>query len=141
MLLCYPSTCEWPEFYVNHKGMFCSVTNKAQLPTPWGGVLRYFHINVGLAHFGGFEILNLKIFWGFQKNEYFMEYKDFVDILGLDNFWRSMPFRVRYKMTYFWGYMCICLIIPDIFLVVNSRCWVQAYREKKNLEYPHELPT
>ena len=33
---------------------------------------------------GGVKILNFNIFWGFQKNEYFWGYEDFVDI-----FWGS----------------------------------------------------
>ena len=42
---------------------------------------------------GGFKNLNFKIFWAFQKNEYFLGYGDFVDIFGLlsqklDNFRR-----------------------------------------------------
>ena len=37
-----------------------------------GGVLWYFHTYVGSVHFFGFEILNFNIFWGFQKNEYFL---------------------------------------------------------------------
>ena len=35
-----------------------------------GGVL-YFHTFIGSGHFFGFKILNLTIFRGFQKNEYF----------------------------------------------------------------------
>ena len=39
------------------------------------------HLNyVGSDHFFGFKILNLNIFLGFQKNEYFWGYEDFVDI-------------------------------------------------------------
>ena len=33
-----------------------------------------------LWSFFGFKILNFNIFWGFQKNEYFLGYEDFVDI-------------------------------------------------------------
>ena len=47
----------------------------------WGrGVLCYFHTYIGSRHFLGFKILNLTIFGGFQKNEYFLGYEDFVDI-------------------------------------------------------------
>ena len=35
---------------------------------------------VGSGHFVGFKILNFNIFRGFQKNEYFCGYEDFVDI-------------------------------------------------------------
>ena len=31
-------------------------------------------------HFLGFKILNFNIFGGFQKNQYFLGYEDFVDI-------------------------------------------------------------
>ena len=34
----------------------------------------------GGGHFWGFKILNSNIFGGFQKNEYFWGYEDFVDI-------------------------------------------------------------
>ena len=55
------------------------------------------------GHFWGFKILNFNIFWGFQKNEYFLGLEDFVDI-----FWRHhkiglylgviyMHFRVIFK--------------------------------------------
>ena len=37
-----------------------------------------------LGFLGGFKILNFNIFWGFQKNNYFLWYEDFVDI-----FWGS----------------------------------------------------
>ena len=33
-----------------------------------------------LDHFLGFKILNFNIFGGFQKNEYFLGYEDFVGI-------------------------------------------------------------
>ena len=49
-----------------------------------GGVLLYFHTYVGSGHFLGFQILNFNIILGFQKNEYFLGYEDFVDI-----FWGS----------------------------------------------------
>ena len=32
-----------------------------------------------LGSFLGFKILNFNMFRGFQKNEYFLEYEDFVD--------------------------------------------------------------
>ena len=38
---------------------------------------------VGSGHFFGFKILNFVIFGGFQKNEYFLGYEDFVDIFGV----------------------------------------------------------
>ena len=39
---------------------------------------------VGSNHFLGFIILNSIFLWGFQRNEYVLEYEDFVDI-----FWES----------------------------------------------------
>ena len=50
-----------------------------------GYVLWYFHAYVGLGHFWGLINLNFNIFGGFQKNEYFWGYEDFVDI-----FWESL---------------------------------------------------
>ena len=47
-----------------------------------GGVLWFFQTYVGSAHFFGFKILNFDIFWGFQKNEFFGGYEDFVDFFG-----------------------------------------------------------
>ena len=56
-----------------------------------GGVLCYFHTYVGSAHFFGLKILNFNIFGGFQKNEYFLGYEDFVDIFwGSSQNWASL---------------------------------------------------
>ena len=44
-----------------------------------GGYPRYFHTYVGSGHFWGFKILNFNSFLGFQKNEYFLGYEEFVD--------------------------------------------------------------
>ena len=41
---------------------------------------------VGSGHFLVFQILNFNIFRGFQKNEYFWGYEDFVDFFF---FWRG----------------------------------------------------
>ena len=46
-----------------------------------GGTLIFSHKR-RLGLFFGFKILNFNIFWGFQKNEYFWGYEDFVDIFG-----------------------------------------------------------
>ena len=46
-----------------------------------GGSLIFSHKH-RLGLFFGFKILNFNIFWGFQKNEYFWGYEDFVDIFG-----------------------------------------------------------
>ena len=35
-----------------------------------------------IGSFFGFKILNFNIFGGFQKNKYFFEHEDFVDIFG-----------------------------------------------------------
>ena len=52
-----------------------------------GGTLIVSYIH-RLESFFGFEILNLTIFWGFQKNEYFLGYEDFVDFcLGSSQNW------------------------------------------------------
>ena len=48
-----------------------------------GGGGRYSDIFIHtLGSFFGFKILNLTILGGFQKNEYFWGYEDFVDIFG-----------------------------------------------------------
>ena len=45
-----------------------------------GGGTLIFHTYVGSGYFLGFEILNFNFLGGFQKNEYFWGYEDFVDI-------------------------------------------------------------
>ena len=58
--------------------------------TPGGGVLCYFHTYVGSDHFFGVKFLNFNIFGDFQKNEYFLGYENFVDILlGSSQNWTS----------------------------------------------------
>ena len=55
-----------------------------------GGTLIFSHIR-RLGPSFGFKILNFNIFWGFQKNEYFLGYEDFVDIfLGSSQNWASL---------------------------------------------------
>ena len=70
-----------------------------------GGTLIFSHIRrLGLFFWGGFKILNFNIFWGFQKNEDFWGYEDFVDISwgSLQNWANlkviSMHFRVFFKV-------------------------------------------
>ena len=69
--------------------------------SPWGGTLKCLYIR-RLGLFFGFNILNFNIFGGFQKNEYFLGYEDFVDIfLGSPQNWPifrviSIHFRVFY---------------------------------------------
>ena len=46
-----------------------------------GGTLIFSHIR-RLGLFLGFKTLNFNIFGGFQKNENFLGYEDFVDIFG-----------------------------------------------------------
>ena len=64
-----------------------------------GGILIFSYIS-RLGSFLGFKILNFNIFWGFQKNEDFFGYKDFVDIsfviIKIELYLRviSMYFRV-----------------------------------------------
>ena len=75
-------------------------------------------------------ILNFNIFGGFQKNEYFWGYEDFVDIFGgSSRNWAnlrviSMHFRVflrsRYRIGIFFGLLKFqiffgVLKIPDVF--------------------------
>ena len=117
-----------------------------------GGVLWNFHTYIGSAHFFGFKILNFNIFWGFQKNEYF---------LGVWRFCRYF-FGGHHKNGLVWGsFLCnlgsffkVKVQNWDIFWVakisniflgclkfllffgVNGRCWVRAYVYGKKLEYP-----
>ena len=48
-----------------------------------GGVALIFSYMRRLGSFGGVKFWNFNIFGGFQKNEYFLEFEDFVDIIGL----------------------------------------------------------
>ena len=74
-----------------------------------GGTLIFSHIRrFGL--FFGFKILNFNIFGGFQKNEYFLGYEDFVDIFGgSSQNWASL--RV------------ISMLFRVFFLKVNVQNW------------------
>ena len=45
-----------------------------------GDVILYFHTYVGAGIFWGVQIFEFQFFSGFQKNEYFLGYEDFVDI-------------------------------------------------------------
>ena len=51
-----------------------------------GGTLIFSYMR-RLGPFGGFKILYFNIFGGFQKNEYFLGYEDFVDIFGSPQNW------------------------------------------------------
>ena len=42
---------------------------------------------IGSGHFLGFKILNLTIFGGFPKSEYFWGHEGFVDIFGSSQNW------------------------------------------------------
>ena len=62
------------------------------IPTPGGTLIFLYMRKLGLFFFlgggGGFKILNFNNFWGFQKNEFFWGYEDFVDIfLGSSQNW------------------------------------------------------
>ena len=47
-----------------------------------GGYSDIFIYMLAWPIFGGFKILNFRIFGGFQKNEYFWGYEEIVDIFG-----------------------------------------------------------
>ena len=117
-----------------------------------GGYSEIFHTYVGSGYFLGFKILNFNIFWGFQKNEYFLGVWNFCGyFLGghhkIGLVWGSFLcilgsfLRSRYRIGIFFG----VAKIPNIFggswnswyfLGVNGRCWVRAYVCGKKLEYP-----
>ena len=46
------------------------------------GILWYFYTYVGSGHFWGVQNFEFQFLGGFQKNEYFLGYQDFVDIFG-----------------------------------------------------------
>ena len=83
----------------SRRGPSLANTEGAEGPGGGGGTLIFSHIR-RLGPFLGFKILNFNIFFGFQKNEYFLGYEDFVDIFwGLSQNWASlrvisMQFRV-----------------------------------------------
>ena len=110
------------------------------------GTLVFLHIR-RLGLFFLVQILNFNMFGGFQKNEYFWGYEDFVDI-----FWGSsqncaslrvisMQFRIFFRSRYrigifFWvakiSNIFLGYLIFQIFFGVNGRCWVRAYVCGKN---------
>ena len=47
------------------------ICGRVEKPQPQGGTL-IVHIYIGLADFFGVKILKFSIFWGFQKNHYFL---------------------------------------------------------------------
>ena len=53
-----------------------------------GGTLIFSYIRRLGPFFGG-QILEFQYFLGFQKNEYFFGYENFVDILGSSQNWTS----------------------------------------------------
>ena len=54
---------------------------------PRGGTLIFSYIR-RFCPFFGFKILNFNIFWGFQKNKYFLGYENCVDtFLGSSQNW------------------------------------------------------
>ena len=71
-----------------------------------GGTLIFSYIR-RLGSFFGFKTLNFNIFGGFQKNEYFWGYEDFVDIFwGSSQNWtifRCHFLRARYRMGDIFG--------------------------------------
>ena len=96
-----------------------------------------------LGSFLGFKILNFNTFSGFQKNNYFLGYEDFVDIflgssqnltvlrghfytfqglfLAQGTEW-GIFFGVAKISNIFWG--CLKFLI---FFGVKGRCWARAY--------------
>ena len=81
---------------------------RCKVPGGGGGTLIFSRIR-RLGPFLGFKILNFNIFWGFQKNEYFWGYEDFVDIfLGSSQNWASLR-----------SFLCIL----GSFLKVNVQIW------------------
>ena len=107
------------------------------------GLHLYFHVYVGSDHFSGFKILSFNIFWGFQKNKYFLGYEDFVDIfLGSSQNWTIFRGHFLCILWSFlkvlrteWGIFFWVAKISNIFFEclkfliffrVNGRCCVRA---------------
>ena len=67
--------------------LYVPVNNFSVMSGHQGGSLIFSYIR-RLGLFLGFKILNFNIFGGFQQNEYFLGYEDFVDIfLGSSQNW------------------------------------------------------
>ena len=64
-----------------------------------GGTLIFSYIR-RLGLFFGFKILNLNFFGGFQKNDYFLGYEDFVDIC----FWSSHNWTIHVFRGHFYAF-------------------------------------
>ena len=120
---------------------FWDIANSAdpdQTPqsSPGGCTLIFSYIR-RLGSFFWFKILNFNIFGGFQKNEYFLGYEDFLDIfwgphkigLYLGSFLCILGFFLKVNVQYgvflglqkfqiFFG--CLKFLI---FFGVNGRCW------------------
>ena len=60
-------------------GVLCALYAKCRGSHSQGGALQFLYIR-RLGLFFRFKILNFSIFGGFQKNEYFFGYEDFVEI-------------------------------------------------------------
>ena len=120
--------------------------------SPRGGILIFSYIR-RLGPFLGIQNFEFKYFWGvFRKNEYFSAYEDFMDIFfGSSQNWSFLcVLRSFLKVTVQNGdiilsyknsnYTFVVLDIPDIFFLVNRRCWVQVYVcRKKNENTPPGL--
>ena len=91
----------------------------------YGGTLIYSYIPRLGSFFFWFKILNLTIFGGFQKKEYFLVYEDFVDIfrghhkIGLYLGVISMYFRVFLRSRYRMGDIFWAAKISNIFEVLE----------------------
>ena len=116
-----------------------------------GGTLIFSYIR-RLGPFFGFKILNFNIFWGCQKNKYFLGYEDFVDIFwGSSQNWTIFRFdfyafkgiflRSIYRMGIFFGFVKLkiffgVLEIPDSFWGLMVDAGSEPTYAKKNESTP-----
>ena len=75
----------------NHPRLSRPMLDTSAVITQGGGGTLVFSYIRRLGSFFGFKSLNFNIFLGFQKNEYFWGYVDFVDI-----FWGHHDIRLLY---------------------------------------------
>ena len=73
-----------------------------------GGYSDIFIHTCKLGSFFGLKFLNFDIFWGFQKNEYFLGYEDFVDFFFFFFFWGGGGGHYKRTSDTVIGYLLIC---------------------------------
>ena len=89
---------------------------KKHCDPPRGGTLIFSYIR-RLGPFFGVKILNFNIFWGFQKNKYFLGCEDCVDIfLGSSQNWTIFRGHFYVFQGTEWGIFFLVSKISNILL-------------------------